>query len=202
MSSLLKFSLAGFEVDLGEFARVVRDLTAARLDSQTKEALRTLIAEARKSFDVIVDVVTPLYGLNSAASMQAAFPSLYADFKNAYLKQAGEIRTHCHIVTHQIQTLKESKAWRENIPLFQNAFARLVQSSDRWVGNDDALADKMDRFLNEMDAELNAINTTLQSDADAAFRAAAALVSETDAEIKNIRLQLNKLREISSRLAP
>src|SRR5688500_2986651 len=138
MSSFLKFSLGGFEADIGEFVALVRGLAAAQLDSQTKEALRALIAEARRSFDVVVDVVTPLYAVNSAASLQTAFPALYANFKNSYFKQADEVRTHCHIVTGQIQKLKESKAWRENIPLFRNAYERLARSSDEWIGNDNA----------------------------------------------------------------
>jgi F0F1-type ATP synthase delta subunit len=200
--SSLKFSLAGFEIDLGEFAQVVRDLATAQLDSQTKEALRTLIAEARKSFDVVIDVVTPLYAVNSEAAMRAAFPQLYANFKNAYLKHGDEIRTHCHIVRDQINTLKDNKAWRQNIPVLQNAFQRLAQSSKKWVGNDDALADKMDDFLNEMNTELSGINKTLQGDAAAAYRDAAALVAETDDKIKKIRSQLNILREVSNRLTP
>jgi hypothetical protein len=200
MASGIKVSLAAFEIDVGEFVQVIRDLASVKLDAQTQAALKTLIAEARKSFDVVVDVVTPLYALNSETTMRAEFPKLYANFKSAYLRNSNEVRTHCHIVKDQIGGLKESQAWKENIPLLRNAFNRLVQLEAKWIGNDDDLAYKMDRFLDRMDGELGQINQTLPTDATAACRAVTSLLSDTEKQIKNIKSQLDELRIVSNRL--
>src|SRR5204863_1187307 len=106
MASGIKLSLYGFDVDIGEFVRLIRDLAGAKLDAQSKDALKTMIAEVGKSFDVVLDVVTPLYALNTEAMLRSEFPKLYANFKNAYLKNSNEIRTHCHIVTGSVRAVK------------------------------------------------------------------------------------------------
>jgi hypothetical protein len=188
------------KLDLGEFVGVIRDLASVKLDSKTQTALKTLIAEARKSFDVVVDVVTPLYALSSEATMGTEFPKLYANFKNAFLKNSDEVRTHCQIVKDQIERLKASQAWKQNFPVARNAFQRLVQSEAKWAGNDDALADKMNNFLRVMNDELNLINQALPTDAAAACRAVTALLGDTEKEIKNIKSQLNDLRIVSNQL--
>jgi len=77
-------------------------LAGAKLDAQSKDALKTMIAEVRKSFDVVLHVVTPLYALNTEATTRSEFPKLYANFKNTYLKNSNEIRTPRHIVTSML----------------------------------------------------------------------------------------------------
>ena len=40
MPSGIKLSLYGFDVDIGEFVRLIRDLAGAKLDAQSKDALK------------------------------------------------------------------------------------------------------------------------------------------------------------------
>ncbi len=88
MSSSLKVSMAGFEVDLVEFAGVISDLVSVNLDQESKAALKTLIGEARKSFDVVVDVITPLYALNTPVAVRDQFPALRATFARTPISRA------------------------------------------------------------------------------------------------------------------
>src|SRR5882724_6379180 len=74
MPSGIKLSLYGFDVDIGEFVRLIRDLAGAKLDAQSKDALKTMIAEVGKSFDVVLDVVTPLYALNTEPMLETKHP--------------------------------------------------------------------------------------------------------------------------------
>jgi hypothetical protein len=200
MPAGIRISLHGFDVDIGEFVRLIRDLASAKLDAQTLDALKTMIAEVRKSFDVAVDVVTPLYALNSEATLRSEFPKLYANFKNAYLKNSGEIRTHCHIVIDQFERLKATQAWKQNIPVVRNAFQRLMEAEAKWAGADDSLADKMNSFLGNVDTELSRIDTVLQTDAAAGLHAVRELRADTEQQIKSIKSHLDELRIISGRL--
>jgi hypothetical protein len=175
-------------------------LASAKLDSQTLDALKTMIAEVRKSFDVVVDVVTPLYALNSEATLRSEFPKLYANFKNAYLKNSDEIRTHCHIVTDQFGRLKTSQAWKQNIPVVRDAFQRLMDAEAKWVGADYTLADKMNSFLSNVNTELSRIDVVLQTDAPAGLHAVRELLADTEQQIKRIKSNLDELKIISGRL--
>ena len=202
MPSGIKLSLYGFDVDIGEFVRLIRDLAGAKLDAQSKDALKTMIAEVRKSFDVVLDVVTPLYALNTEAMLRSEFPKLYANFKNAYLKNSNEIRTHCHIVTDQFERLKASQSWKQNIPVIRDAFQRLIETEATWASADYTLANKMSNFLSNVDTELSRIDAMLQTDASASLDAVRELLADTEQQIKSIKAHLDELRIISARLGP
>jgi hypothetical protein len=200
MPSPIKVSLGAFEVDLAELVEVIHDLTSVKLDQGTKDALQLLITEARKSFDAVVDALAPLYALNTRAKVRDDFPGLYAKFKGAYLKNPNEVRTHCHIVSDQIEKLKAGQAWKQNIPLLRNAFDRLVTSQMKWVGNDDALADSMSRFLKAVNDELGSVLEKLQPNPDSAYAELSALLADAEPELLRIKTQLDRLKIASSQL--
>ena len=202
MPSGIKLSLYGFDVDIGEFVRLIRDLAGAKLDAQSKDALKTMIAEVGKSFDVVLDVVTPLYALNTEAMLRSEFPKLYANFKNAYLKNSNEIRTHCHIVTDQFERLKASQSWKQNIPIIRDAFQRLIETEATWASADYTLANKMSDFLSNVDIELSRMDAMLQIDAITSLDAVRELLADTEQQIKSIKAHLDELRIISARLGP
>lgn len=200
MPSPIKVSLGQFEVDLAELVGVIGDLTTAKLDQTAKDALQALVAEARKSFDAVVDVLTPLHALNTPAKVKAEFPKLYANFKNTYLKNANEIRTHCHIVTEQMEKLKTSQAWREKIPILRNAFKRLEAAERRWIGQDGALARSMEEFLNALNAGLAEVLPKLQTSGKEAHTTLQELISDSEQGLLRIKSHLNQLTIGSSQL--
>ena len=200
MPSPITFSLGQFEVDLAELAGTIRDIASVKLDQIAKEAVQGVVTEARKSFDAVVDVLTPLYALNTPAKVRAEFPSLYANFKNTYLKNSNEIRTHCHIVVEQMDKLMSSQAWKQNIPILQNAFRRLEAAKVRWVGNDASLADGMQRFLNDVNGGLNDVLAKVNSSDREAYAALNDLISDSEETLLRIKSQLNQLTIVSSQL--
>lgn len=201
MPSPIKVSLGHFELDLAELVGVIGDLASVKLDQTAKDALQALIAEARKSFDAVVDVLTPLYALNTPATVQAEFPIRYADFKNTYLKNSDEIRTHCHIVAGQIEKLKTGQAWKQNVPLLRNAFQRLEAAQGRWVGNDDCLAASISWFLDDVNRGLTDVLARLQDGSNAACAALSALISDSEPELRRIKSQLDQLSISSAQLS-
>ncbi len=75
-----------------------------------------------------------------------------------------------------------------------------MQSQAKWVGNDDALADAMSRFLDAVNEGLDRIDGILPLDATAAYQALVDLLAGTEAKLKGIKVQLDDLTIISNRL--
>jgi len=196
----LKTPLVEFELDLCAFASIVKELFMVNLTTEARESLQTLIDEARKNFDVVVDILAPLYGLNNESLLQSAFPQLFASFKSTYLKNSDEIRTHCHIVTDQIDKLIDKENWKEHLPLVGKSLERLKRSKAQWMGNDTALSDSMQRFLLRVNDSLNDLNTQLGQDVNTAFIAMTSLLKESEPELLKIKTSLDELRVISAKL--
>ncbi len=196
----LKTPLAEFELNLSEFASIVKELFVVDLTADARQSLKTLIAEARKSFDVVIDILTPLYALNNESLLRSTFPQLFANFKNTYLKNSDEIRTHCHIVNDQIDKLIEKENWKKHLPLVGKSLERLKRSKDQWMGNDSALADRMQNLLWQVNDNLSDLNTQLGQDANAAFIAMTSLLKESEPELLKLKKSLDELRVISAKL--
>ena len=84
MPSGIKLSLYGFDVDIGEFVRLIRDLAGAKLDAQSKDALKTMIAEVGKSFDVVLDngAEKKRFHLNRSYSGLYVCPMIWRELDN------------------------------------------------------------------------------------------------------------------------
>jgi hypothetical protein len=199
-SFTLKTPLIEFEFNLGEFVGILKDLVTVKMNSEAKQSLKALIMEARKSFDVVVDVLSPLYSLKDEAAMQSTFPSLYSSFKNTYLKNADEIRTHCHIVAQEIDKLIRNDSWKAHLPFVGKSLEWLRASKDKWVGNDVALSDSMSRFMQNVNDSLTEVSNRIPRDSRDAFLELKSLLSESEPELLKIKNQLNELRVVSSQL--
>jgi hypothetical protein len=156
----LNASIVSFKIDLTDFVSAIKALANEAIASNEKEQARTaikeMIGEVRKSFDTIVDVLTPLYGLTES-QFSARFADAYRSFKAVYLKRSALARTHCHVVLALLEELRKRRSWMANLPLANRAFADLEQQRKKWLGSDDYFIEVMEDFFRTLNAFMDEI---------------------------------------------
>lgn len=192
--------LAKLKITLSEFASVVRNFVGEAKHREVKAAIKELIAAARTSYDTTVDVLTPLYGLDSEGKFDAELPNLRSDFKNQYLKDTGRLYTHCSIVEAKIFALKDKQGVMRNIPLVNRSFNRLDRLAEAWLARDFELARDMEQFLGRMNAYLDELYIHRQNDVTEAYQGLRSTLELFEQDFLTTKRALDELDVISSRL--
>jgi len=157
----LDAGLAKLKIDLSEFLSAVRDLVAEALGAQEREgarnAIKAMIEEVRKTFDTVVNMLTPLYGIASPQQFDRDFGPIYAGFKRVYLSTSDVARAHCHVVRQYFEQLQNRRRWMQHLPLANGAFDRLERVCREWLTSDADIVyrlasffDTLNGFLDEM----------------------------------------------------
>jgi len=192
--------LAKLKITLSEFASVVRNFAGEAKHREVKEAIKELIGAARTSYDTTVDVLTPLYALDSEGKFDAELPALRSDFKNQYLKDMGRLYTHCSIVEAKIVALKDKQGVMRNIPLVNRSFNRLDRLAEAWLARDFELARDMEQFLGRMNDYLDEVNIHRQNDVTEAYQGLRSALELFEQDFLTTKRALDELDVISSRL--
>lgn len=154
----LRAGLFKFDVKISEFSQAVRDFAGASLDTKARDALKTMIAEVDKDFELVAEVMSPLYSINTVADFQRQWPQTFPDFTTRYLTSWHSLATHCGIVNDQLQRVQKSHNWKRRIPVLGEAVKRLEDMSSRWMGNDFELYRAMQEFMDSMHEALKAVD--------------------------------------------
>jgi hypothetical protein len=195
----LKAGVVGFEINISEFCQVIRDFVGASLDTEARQALKTMIDEVDKDFELVVEVVTPLYAINSVADFRQRWPEFLQDFKKQYLTQWGSLATHCGIVMDQLQRLQKAHNWKRRIPLLRDAVRRLDEMAQEWMANDAKLYESMNGFIASVNDAMMAVNKHHKTPAKA-LKKLEGVLQGTEKSLLKIKAYSNELKMISARL--
>ena len=194
------FQLANLKVTLSEFTAVVTHISGEAKRQEVKQTLKEMIVEVRRSYDTVVDVFTPLYGLDTPRKFKSQFAVLRTGFKGRYLKDMGSVRTHCSIVSAKLDDLKKQKAWMKNLPYVRRSFNRLQELGADWVANDARLADGMEQFLKSTNRLLDKVNRMLVKDSSEAYRFLQMSIHQYEDELLAIKRNLDQLNIVSANI--
>jgi hypothetical protein len=189
--------LATLKLNLGEFLAVAKQIAGVTKHKEARQALKDSIGEIRRSCDTAVDVFTPLYALTSETTFQKDFGSHHAAFKNAYLKNIDNVRTHCSVVKTHLDGLLKKKAWMGSLPLLERSYKRLDELSQRWLFSDYALSHQMESLLRNVDAFYGEVARMAAGDGFATLRSSTAQFED---DFLSLRKQLNELDVLSRTL--
>jgi hypothetical protein len=185
--------LATLKVNLGEFLAVARQIAGITKHKEARQALKDSIVEIRKSCDTAVDVFTPLYALTSQAIFEKDFGSQHAAFKNAFLKNVDNVRTHCHVVKSHLDELLLKKSWMGKLPLLERSHQRLDELCKRWLFSDYALTQQMKDLLQNIDELYTELARMTAQDVSAAFAMLRSSLAQLEDDFLSLRKQLNEL---------
>jgi hypothetical protein len=192
--------LAGLKVTLSEFTAIVKHISGEAKHQDAKQALKEMIEEVRKSYDTAVDVFTPMYGLDTERKFSGQFSQVRMNFKNRYLKDIGNVRTHCSIVTDKLEDLKKRKSWTKGLPYIKRSFVRLESLAKDWISNDARLATGMENFLKGVNKILDAVNKIQGRNNSEAFRYLRSSLEQFEDDLVAIKNRLNELSVVSAKL--
>jgi hypothetical protein len=192
--------LAQLKLSLGEFTTVIKYLIGEAKQQEVREALKEMIQEVRKSYDVAVDVFTPLYALDTKRKFTSRFSQERANFKSTYLKAGSRVRTHCGIVARQLEELKKRKAWMKSLPYIRRSFKRLEDLAESWIANDTWLALNMESLLRGMNGFLNTVSRMQKKNASEAFRYLTSSLDQFEDDFLAINKWIDELTDISKQL--
>ena len=188
------------KLSLGEFTTIIKYLIGEAKQQEVREALKEMIQEVRKSYDVAVDVFTPLYALDTKRKFTSRFSQERANFKSTYLKAGSRVRTHCGIVARQLEELKKRKAWMKSLPYIRRSFKRLEDLAESWIANDTWLALNMESLLRGMNGFLNTVSRMQKKNASEAFRYLTSSLDQFEDDFLAINKWIDELTDISKQL--
>jgi NCAIR mutase (PurE)-related protein len=199
----LDLSIVRFKIDLADFTSAVKTLANEAIASNEKEQARTaikeMIVEVRKTFDTIVDTLTPLYGLMTMTESEfsARFAAGYQSFKMIYLKRSALARNHCHIVQGFLEELGKRRAWMANLPLANRAFTDLEQLGGKWLAIDDYVVAGLEDFFDTLNAFMDEIAGKKPTEGLKILTDGLKLI---ESKFKDISAQLGELDALGRRL--
>lgn len=192
--------LANMKLTLTEFTTLVTHISGEAKHQAVRQSLKELIDEVRKSYETAVDVFSPLYAVDTAKRFDNKFPDLRATFKNKYLKDIGNVRTHSSIVGNKILDLQRTKSWMRGLPFIKESFKRLKVLGDNWISNDGKLALSMENFLHSVNKFLDRIAKNYQANPAETLRYLKRSLGQYESDLRDIKTQLNQLNILSAKL--
>ncbi len=200
----LDAGMAKFKVDLSEFTSAIRSLAEAAIGASEKEqarsAIKDMIAEVRKTFDTIVDTLTPLYKLTDESQFSARFADNHASFKALYLNRSDLVRTHCHIVRQHFDALQQRRDWMASLPLAGRAYAKLERICSEWLLYDLTIVHQMESFFQTLNRFMDEIKDLSRREPAQGFQALASGLKLIEGSFLDIKRQLGELDALGRRL--
>lgn len=159
---------------------------------------RKMIAEVDKDFELVTEVLTPLYAINTNKDLRVQWPAVFQKFKKLYFTQWGSLSTSCGIVMDQLQRVRDAHNWRRRIPVLRDALKKLDDLGPRWMCNDEELYRSMHDFMESLNTVLDDVNGQLKTP-DRALRKLHAVLRGKESSIVKIKAYSNELKLISAR---
>jgi len=158
----MTLNLGPLVVEVDGLVHAIMDLASSRLDKEGKQAVSDFIEESEKNVNLLISVLTPFYRLNSDDQFKTEFPTMYAEFKDMYLKRVNDIRTHCHKVAEHLVRLENNRGWKERFPWVKKSLLELRELSDKWTNQEMQMAIGIEKIMGEINTELNEISKKLE----------------------------------------
>ena len=193
----LKAGVVDFDVNVAEFCAVVRNFVGVSLDAGARQALKAMIEEVDKDFELVVEVLIPLYAINTVDDFRTQWPGILQRFKTHYLTNWGMLTTHCGIVMDQLDRVRKAHRWKRRVPLLRGAVQNLEDMGGRWMANDQKLHEAMDAFMRAVDAALVAVNQH-RGQPRRAVAELQRVLQGTEASLLKIKAYSNELKRISA----
>jgi len=195
----LQTGLGTFEVNVSEFVQGLRAFVGVSLNKPARKALKTMIEEVDKDFELVTDVLTPLFAFNTASDFEQGWKPIFTRFKKHYLTRWHVLTTHCGIVSDQLKRMQKAHDWKRRVPFLRDAVTRLEDMGQRWMANDKKLHEAMSSFLTSVDQALTAVNKLHGTPAKAVARLQSVLHG-SEKSLLTIRAYANELKRLSARL--
>jgi hypothetical protein len=194
----LNAGLAKLKVELGEFVSLMRSLVGAVKRDEIRLALKDMISEVRRTFDTLIDVMTPLYELDTASKFKASFGARRAAFKNTYLKSDGAVRTRCGVIADQMDVLVKKRGWLGAVPGARRSYERLKSLCSNWLLHDDSLVYEMKNFLDSVNKILDQIARRQRRSPSEAFLELQDVLGQIEGDVQQLKTKLEDLDRLSS----
>jgi len=195
----LDAGIGSLKIDLSDFVSAIRALAkwAVGADEKEKarEAIKDLIVEVRKTFDIIVENLEPLYKLTTKASFNSQFDERRAAIKSVYLNRGELAVTRCHIVKQQLDKLKSRTVWMQNLPFAGSAHDNLKKVCATWLESDKNIARVIENFLEELSSFVDEVARLKISDSAKGLRLLSDGLSLLEGNFREMKRQLGELDE-------
>ncbi len=199
----MEITIDGMGTVKGEVREVIEfanEIAALTKSGKARQALKHAIVEIQKSFETMVQVLKPLYGLTDDSNFTKNFNNIYKEFKGNYINNPNKVRTHCKRVKIRLDALLNSKEWQSNLPIFRRHYDRLQFNCNSWLFCDSKLADRMDSFLNKINRFFTDLFNLAQSNPSKAFAELRSGLQPYEDDFTSLQKQLNELDELSQKL--
>jgi hypothetical protein len=201
IKATLGFEPAKVEVDLVEFIKLVEDITSIKLDRETKEAVKTAIADVYEAYEMIVDTLTPFISAKNNLKFKLKISKEYEKFVNIHLKTYQRRTVHCGSVYDMIDKLANNKGWKSKLPGAQKKLENLRKLADRWLLNDNKVYKAMQKYHNKLARNLNDIYNNLDNrDIKASRNELQLVLSKYLPMTEKIQPHLDELLKVSEQL--
>jgi hypothetical protein len=188
--------------DLERIAQLVRELLSIRLDSTAKDAIKRLVEEVSKAYDILVDSYTPFNSLKKNDQVfQNEFMETFGIFKNAYMKSFNNLDVSCRRVDQALSDLIDGRSYLSKFPVLRNKVKNFKDNSDAWYTNDRRIYDIVNGFYKDMYNEMAAIESSFGGEPISDSRMKLnSLISRWDNEFFELKRKLDDFRKSSDQL--
>lgn len=193
-----------FKVDLFQFLSAIKKLVDAAVGANEKEkardAIKVLIAETRKTYDTIVQVLEPFYAMTTESSFKGSFDVSFAAFKAAYLGRNDYLKTHCSIVKTEFAALARRTSWMATLPFAKGAYQDLKTVCEEWQFQDSRIVQEMERFFRISNEFMQDVADLNQRNSVQAYQTLRDGLKFFEGNFLEVKAMLGELEVISRRL--
>jgi len=201
IKTTLGFEPVNAEIDLVEFIKLIEDVTSIKLDRDTKDAVKTAIANVYEAYEMIVDTLTPFISAKNDPEFKLKFSKEYEKFVNIHLKTYQRRTVHCGSVYDMIDKLAKNKGWKSKLPGSQKKLENLQKLADRWFLNDGKVYKAMQKYHKQIARDLDTIYNNLDNvDVENSRNKLQSVLSKYLPMTKKIQPHLEELLKVSEQL--
>ncbi|WP_078121243.1 hypothetical protein [Thiosocius teredinicola] len=161
--------LANIGVTLSELISITSTVQREIRGKVFNDVFDRMVNELAKTYDVVIDNLTPLLDIETVDDFAAGFDQRYAKFRDEYLIEISKPRSYCdesYETYLELKTLRETKT---KFPLLKRTFDRLDQFVEKWITNDEWLAMSVDTLFKMLYRLLTEISDTKAKDIEDAY---------------------------------
>ena len=197
-----KINIGVLAVDLERVAQLVRELLSIELDSSAKDAVKRLVEELSKAYDILVDCYTPFNSLKKNDDVfQMKFMTTFENFKNAYMKSFNSLDGTCTRVDQALNDLIDARSYLQRFPILRNRVKKFKDTSDAWYADDQKIRDIVNGFYKDMYNEMAVIESSFGNEPISDSRMKLnSLISRRDNDFFNLKPKLDDFRRLSEQL--
>lgn len=193
---ILNKELANIGMTLTEFSRIARIINAEISRGDFSDLFNTMMGRMARSYDVVIDTLQPLTGIDSENAFQADYDTCVDSYKANYLMAISKARALTVDAYDDYEHLKCMREAKTRFPLLKRTFTRLETLADKWIANDYWLAMSIDTLFKMLPRLLQEISELKPRDPEDAYLIYSAALSDMAVHLAVIRQQNEGLHAI------